>query len=424
MNIHRNHMILAQDRYYNMNCRETQLNNNVLVVGTSGAGKTRSIVIPNLLQACGSYVVSDPKGNLYEKYGNYLRNKGYSVKCLNFVHPESSVGYNPLDYIRTTQDIIKIANMIVYQEKGGGQDDPFWEEAAVMLFASVIAYLKERSEYDELVPSLPLVAYLMSFAKKSNYNSTSLEALMHEHSEKNPDSWACLQFNKVNTAPERTFDSILITAESKLRNIDSSEMEAMLGKNEIDLASIGKQKTAVFVVVSDTDRSMDNMANLFFTQAMNELCMYADDQCKDNELPVPVRFILDDFATNCQIQEFPRMISSFRSRGISTMLMIQAESQLEECYGKDGRTIICNCDTYIYLGGNDIETARSVSMRCDLPLRKILYMPVGHNWIFRRGEEPCFSKNFDLNAYLEEIKVQMDTEKKDNSKAAEIIMFR
>ena len=424
MNICRNQMILAQDRYYSMNCHETQLNNNVLVVGTSGAGKTRSIVIPNLLQACGSYVVSDPKGNLYKKYGQYLRRKGYKVKCIDFVHPELSVGYNPLDYIRNTQDIIKMANMIVYQEKVNSKADPFWEQAAVMLFASVIAYLIERSEYDELVPSLPLVAYIISLAKKCSYGTTNLELLMGEHEKKNPNSWACQQFNKVNTAPEKTFDSILITAESKLRNIDSSEMEKMLEKNEIDLPSIGKQKTALFVVVSDTDRSMDNMANLVFTQAMNELCLYADDQCKDNELPVPVRFILDDFATNCQIQEFPRMISSFRSRNISTMLMIQAESQLEECYGKDGRTIICNCDTYIYLGGNDIETAKSVSMRCDLPLRKILYMPVGHNWIFRRGEEPCFSKNFDLESYLEKIAVPVNKEKTDDDKTADIIMIR
>ena len=118
------------------------------------------------------------------------------------------------------------------------------------------------------------------------------------------------------------------------------------------------------------------------------------------------------------------MISSFRSRNISTMLMIQAESQLEECYGKDGRTIICNCDTYIYLGGNEIETAKSVSMRCDLPLRKILYMPVGHNWIFRRGEEPCFSKNFDLESYLEKIAVPVNKEKTDDDKTADIIMIR
>ena len=160
--------------------------------------------------------------------------------------------------------------------------------------------------------------------------------------------------------------------------------------------------TAVFVVVSDTDRSLDGLANLFFTQAMNELCWQADKRCKGNTLPVPVRFILDDFATNCKIAEFPRMIASIRSRGISTMLMIQSEAQLEEGYNKDARTIIGNCDTYVYLGGNDVDTAEAVARRCDVPLKKILNMPVETNWIFRRGQEPVNSKNYNIEHLLKE----------------------
>jgi type IV secretion system protein VirD4 len=135
---------------------------------------------------------------------------------------------------------------------------------------------------------------------------------------------------------------------------------------------------------------------------MNELCRVADRECRDNCLPVPVRFILDDFATNCKIEEFPRMIASIRSRGISTMLMIQAESQLQESYGYDGRTVIGNCDTYVYLGGNDVETAKAVAERCDVPVKKILYMPVGTNWIFRRGQAPVNARNFDLDMLLRE----------------------
>jgi type IV secretion system protein VirD4 len=142
---------------------------------------------------------------------------------------------------------------------------------------------------------------------------------------------------------------------------------------------------------------------MFFTQAMNELCLYADTQCDDYRLPVPVRFIMDDFATNCKIDEFPRMIASIRSRGISTMLMIQAESQLKKCYGDDGRTVIGNCDTYVYLGGNDLETAKAVAERCDMPVKKILNMPVGTNWIFRRGEEPRNGVNYKLNENLKEL---------------------
>ena len=173
----------------------------------------------------------------------------------------------------------------------------------------------------------------------------------------------------------------------------------MLKSDSINIASIGDKKTALFVVVSDTDRSLDGLVNIFFSQTMNELCHHADKECKDNMLSVPTRFILDDFATNVKINEFPRMIASIRSRGISTMLMIQAESQLTEAYWNDGKTIIGNCDTYIYMGGNDVETAKAVADRCDMPVKKILNMPVGTNWIFRRGQAPINAKNIDLETY-------------------------
>ena len=138
---------------------------------------------------------------------------------------------------------------------------------------------------------------------------------------------------------------------------------------------------------------MDVMANIFFTQAMDVLCRYADTKCRNESLPVPVRFIMDDFATNCTIEDFPRMISSIRSRNISAMIMIQAESQLEKRYSKEAYTIISNCDSYVYLGGNDLETAKRIAERADIPFRKVLYMPVGTNWLFRRGQLPINGKN-------------------------------
>lgn len=162
----------------------------------------------------------------------------------------------------------------------------------------------------------------------------------------------------------------------------------MMKTDELNIASIGQRKTAVFVEVSDTDRSMDQLANLFFTQAMQELCRYADECTIENRLPVEVQFIMDDFATNCNIVDFPRMIASIRSRGISAMLLVQSEAQLEQMYGPDSRTIIGNCDTYVYLGGNDLDTARSVAERCDVPVQQILNLPVGDMWIFRRGSKP------------------------------------
>lgn len=177
----------------------------------------------------------------------------------------------------------------------------------------------------------------------------------------------------------------------------------MTAFDDIDIGSIGRRKRAVFVVVSDTDRSLDSLVNLFFTQAMNELCYEADKKCRNYTLPVPVRFIMDDFATNCKIDDFPRMISSIRSRGISTMLMIQSEGQLAEGYGHDKQTIIGNCDSYVYLGSNDVETAESVAKRCDMPLKKILDMPVGTNWIFRRGSSPINGHSMRLESYIRQL---------------------
>lgn len=394
-------MILAENQEYSLDCYETQLNNNVLVVGTTGAGKTRSIVTPNLLEATGSYIVSDPKGNLYNKYRDYLREKGYVVKKLDFTNPADSDKYNFFNYINSTQDIVSTAHMLIYGEGRGNHVDPFWDQAAQLLLQALIAYLKEGCKPDEqnLHYLLKLVTICYSSGDMDHQNSV-MDRIIKEYAKLNPDSYAVSTYDKFRVAASKTLRSILITVNAKMGLFDTPEIKSMTEEDEMDIPSIGQQKTAVFVVVSDTDRSMDPLVNIFFTQAMNQLCRYADKHCEDNRLPVPVRFILDDFATNCKIGEFPRMISSIRSRGISTMLMIQAESQLTHCYGEDGQTIIGNCDTYVYLGTNDVKTAQAVAERADVPMRKILYMPVGTNWIFRRGQNPINGKNFDLEPYL------------------------
>lgn len=396
-------LILGQNQYYSLDPFKTKLNNNVLVVGTSGAGKTRSIVIPNLLQATGSYVLSDPKGNLYKQYKTYLEKQGYVVRKLDFTDPENSAHYNFFRYIKNTQDIVKAAHMLIYQRKGMRTSDPFWDEASQLLTQAIISYLREK--YSEKEQNLHNLLHLLSLCKiEEGYSGikTLLDCMMDDLSEENPNSYAVGCYNKFRVAASRTLKSILVSINSRLGLFDTPEINRMTASDDIDIGSIGKRKTALFVIVSDTDRSLDGLVNIFFTQAMNELCRVADKECENNCLPIPVRFILDDFATNCKIDEFPRMISSIRSRGISAMLMIQAESQLTENYGEDGRTIIGNCDTYVYLGGNDLETARVVAERCDVPLKKILYMPVGMNWIFRRGQPPVNAKNFELESMLRE----------------------
>ncbi len=393
-------LILGEGQHYSLNCHETGLNNNVLIVGASGAGKTRGYVIPNLLEASGSYVVSDPKGNLFREYGTFLESKGYEVCKLDFTEPTESSHYNFFNYIRTTQDINKLAHMIANNEKIGRVQDPFWDRAAEILMGSLIAYVRETCDISEqTLASILKLSELIIVDENDAEIRSPLDILMDDLEMTDKNSYAVKLYRKFRVAAGRTLKSIVITLNSHIAMYDSPEVREMTSFDDVDIASIGQRKRAVFVVVSDNDRSLDGLVNLFFTQAMNELCYFADKKCKNYTLPIPVRFILDDFATNCKIDEFPRMISSIRSRGISTMLMIQSEGQLKEGYKNDSRTIIANCDSYVYLGGNDVETAESVAKRCDLPLKKILNMPVGTNWIFRRGQTPINGTTIKLESY-------------------------
>lgn len=415
-----NQMILAENQVYSLDCHATQLNNNVLVVGASGSGKTRGIVTPNLLQATGSYLVSDPKGNLYEEYGPYLERRGYEVKKLDFTNPMDSIHYNPFCYIHCTQDIVKVAHMLIYQRTAYySSRDPFWDEASVLLLESLISLIVERLAPKQWnLHNLQKLVDACEIEEDNANKRTPLDLMMEKWGREKPDSYAVSQYTKFRIAASRTLRSILISVNARLGTFDTPEIRTLLADDSLDIPSLGRKKKAVFVVVSDTDRSLDGLVNLFFTQAMNELCRYADRECKHYELPVPVRFILDDFATNCRIDEFPRMISSIRSRGISTMLMIQAESQLANAYGQDGKTIIGNCDTYVYLGGNDIDTAYEVARRCDVPLQRILYMPVGTSWIFRRGQKPIHGKNLTLESYIKWAREQQLNEQTEVERSA------
>lgn len=400
----KNEMIIAQGISYSLDCHETQLNNNVLVVGTSGSGKTRSIVTPNVLQATGSYIISDPKGNLYEEYGPYLEGQGYVVKKLDFTDPKNSEHYNFFNYIRGVQDINKIAHMIVYSSgQNGYRADPFWDEAAEILLQSLIAYLYEGYGKNERnLENVQRLIELCQIDENDSSSKTPLDVLMEDLEDIGKESYALKQYKKFRIAAGKTLKSILISLAARIGQYDTPEIRKLTSEDTVNITEIGMKPTAIFVVVSDTDRSLDGLVNLFFTQAMNELCWQADKKCKGNTLPVPVRFILDDFATNCKIAEFPRMIASIRSRGISTMLMIQSEAQLEEGYEHDARTIIANCDTYVYLGGNDVQTAEAVATRCDMPVKKILNMQIGTNWIFRRGQAPINGTNFRLETMLKD----------------------
>ncbi|MBQ8922695.1 MAG: type IV secretory system conjugative DNA transfer family protein [Oscillospiraceae bacterium] len=400
--------ILPNGELFSLDSVKTRLNNNMVILGASGAGKTRSVVIPNLLSACGSYIIADPKGNLYTKYGDYMERNGYKVIHLDFIHPEKSDRYNPLNYVRTTDDAMKLASQIVSLGYGGktASNDPFWEKASELLVSSMIGYFMEGGK--DIDRSIHGIADLLAKIDPTVYEeceSCEIDKIFEPHAHdyyfrKGEESWAYAQYQKFKSTAPRTFGCVIITLQSMINSFDSLGMRKMTsGDNQIDLKGIGREKTAVFLSISDTDRSKDTIANIFYSQAMNELCSYADEKCEDSRLPVPVRFILDDFGTNCRIHGFENMISNIRSRGISAVLILQSESQLEKGYGESSHTILDNCDTIAYMGGNDIETARMISERSNQPLHKILDMPLSTNWVFRRGSSPKFSKTVDLSDY-------------------------
>ncbi len=388
----------AEGCEYSLDDFDTKLNNNVLIVGGSGTGKTRHICEPNIKEGVGSYLISDPKGLLHKRWGTYLADRGYKVVLIDFTHPERSDGYNPMDYLPSTQAITKLATTITAsKESEGTQADPYWDRMTVLLISAIIAFIIETNRERTFREILRLVE--LGERKDCDDKSSELQSLMRHHKRRHPDSWACQKFEAVDTAPYKTYDTVRSTLAAKFSALDTEELRMMMKKGGFDFTQIAKEKTVVFVTVSDTDRTLDPLVNIFFTQAMNELCSFADDKCRDGRLPIPVRFILDDFATNCRIDEFPRMISSIRSRALSVMLMIQSEAQLWQGYDHDAQTIISNCDTYVYLGGNDVQTAQAVSERCDKQLSEVLYMPVGSCWVFRRGSKPKFARLTDASEH-------------------------
>lgn len=400
--------ILPNGELFDLDSISTRLNNNMAILGASGAGKTRSVVIPNILAACGSYIISDPKGSLYKKYGDHMKRCGYNVVHIDLIHPEYSDRYNPLNYIRNTDDAMKLASQIVLLGFDGrtASNDPFWEKAAELLVSSLIGYIMEGGT--EIDRSFHGIAELLARIDPNVYengNTCEIDDIFARHlrsyrSRTGDKSWAYSQYEKFKSTAPRTFGCVIITLQSMISSFDSLGMRAVTsGECELDLRSIGEEKTAVFLSISDTDRSKDTIANIFYSQAMNELCDHADEECEDSRLPVPVRFILDDFGTNCRIHGFENMISNIRSRGISAILILQSESQLVKGYGESSHTILDNCDTIVYMGGNDVETARMISERSNQPLHRILDMPLCTNWIFRRGSSPKFSNTVDLSEY-------------------------
>ena len=345
-------IILAENNYLPVDKRG---NVNVLVVGGSGSGKSASYSIPNAYQMLGSYVFTDPKGELYDRTAGYLKEHGYKIKVLNLVHPQFSDGYNPLMHISSEIDVDVIANTIVKGQKSEGSSgsDPFWDDSAEMLLKALIYYLMATRPEEE--QNLASCAEMVR-AANSNGGSNLLTELMSQLPYDHP---ARMNYKSIEIAPEKTYSSILSTLQSKLGKFDSKEIAELTSTNTINFEDIGTEKTAVYVISSDTHGAYDFLLTIFFSQMIQQLYDFADNN--GGALKERTYFILDEFANIGRIPDFDKKISTSRSRRISFSVILQNLDQLEEIYEKAHETIIGNCDTHIFLGSNSQKTVEYFS---------------------------------------------------------------
>ena len=344
-------IILAEGNYLPVDKRG---NINVLVVGGSGSGKSASYSIPNAFQQLGSYVFTDPKGELYDKTAGYLKANGYEIKVLNLVRPENSDGYNPLMHISSEIDVDVIANTIVKGQKTEGSgSDPFWDDSAEMLLKALIYYLMAtRPEEEQNLASCAELVRAANTNGGSNLLTELISKLPYDHP-------ARMNYKSIEIAPEKTYSSILSTLQSKLGKFDSKEIAEVTSTDTINFQEIGSKKTAVYVISSDTHTAYDFLLTIFFAQMIQQLYDFADQN--GGALKVPTYFILDEFANIGKVPDFDKKISTSRSRKISFSVILQNLDQLEAVYEKSYETIIGNCDTHVFLGSNSYKTVEYFS---------------------------------------------------------------
>ena len=319
----------------------------------SGSGKSASYSIPNAHQCLGSYVFTDPKGELYDTTAGYLKEQGYDIKVLNLVRPQYSDGYNPLMHISSELDVDVIANTIVKGQKTDSGSDPYWDDMAEMLLKALIYYLIATRPEEE--QNLASCAELVRAANKnggSNLLSDLIGQLPYDHP-------ARMYYKSIEIAPEKTYGSILSSLQSKLGKFDSKDIAELTSTDTINFEEIGSKKTAVYVISSDTHTAYDFLLTIFFSQMIQQLYDYADQN--GGRLKERTYFILDEFANIGKIPDFDKKISTSRSRGISFSVILQNIDQLEAVYEKSYETIMGNCDTHVFLGSNSFKTVEYFS---------------------------------------------------------------
>ena len=362
-----NNIPLTQTERLTMNSLPKQpkyaRNKNILVIGGSGSGKTRFFVKPSLMQMHSSYVVTDPKGTVLIECGKLLQRGGYQIKVLNTINFKKSMKYNPFAYLRSEKDILKLVNTIIANTKGDGEKsgEDFWVKAEKLYYTALIGYIWYEAPDEEKNFTTLLEMINASEAREDDEDFQNPVDLMFERlEEKDPEHFAVKQYRKYKLAAGKTAKSILISCGARLAPFDIKELRELMETDEMQLDTIGDRKTALFVIISDTDDTFNFVVSILYTQLFNLLCDKADDEY-GGRLPVHVRCLLDEFANIGQIPKFEKLIATIRSREISASIILQSQSQLKAIYKDNADTIVGNCDTTLFLGGKEKTTLKEIS---------------------------------------------------------------
>ena len=358
-------VLLTQTERLTMNNRpkdpRTARNKNVLVVGGSGSGKTRFFIKPNLMQCHSSYVVTDPKGSILIECGKLLQREGYRIKVLNTINFQKSMHYNPFAYIHSEQDILKLVTALIANTKGEGRaGDDFWVKAETLLYTALIAYIHyeapvENQNFSALIDMLGT----MEVREEDESFQNNVDYLFEELEREQPSHFAVRQYRKFKLAAGKTLKSILVSCGARMAPFDIAELREVTAYDEMELDTLGDRKTALFLIISDTDDTFNFLVSLCYTQLFNLLCTKADD-VYGGRLPVPVRCLIDEAANIGQIPKLEKLMATIRSREISACLVLQAQSQLKALYKDNADTITGNCDSMIFLGGKEKGTLKEI----------------------------------------------------------------
>ena len=362
-----NNIPITQTERITMSSRPKQpkyaRNKNILVIGGSGSGKTRFFCKPSLLQCHSSYVVTDPKGTILNEVGRLLEMKKYRIKSLNLINFKKSMKYNPLAYIRSEKDILKLVNALILNTKGEGDksSEDFWVKAERLYYSALIGYIWYEATEDEknFITLLDLINASEAKEDDEDYQSP-VDLLFADLEAKDPDHFAVKQYKKFKMAAGKTLKSILISCGARLAPFDIRELRELMEYDELELDTLGDSKAALFVIISDTDSTFNFVAALMYSQLFNLLCDKADD-FYGGRLPVHVRLILDEFANIGQVPSFDKLIATIRSREISASIILQSQSQLKAIYKDSADTIVGNCDSTLFLGGKEKSTLKEIS---------------------------------------------------------------